>query len=169
MKQCSKCKEIKEYSEFYKTTGVTQKSKDGYRWQCKKCHITNPANTTPEIKAAYSRKSYLKRKVEDPAYFMWRQAKHRAKWDYNEMEFTIKVEDIIIPDICPYMGIPFIPLDKDLGYSLDRIDSSKGYTQDNIQVISYIANKMKNNATTEQLIQFAKGVLSLHQGRDGLC
>jgi hypothetical protein len=164
MKQCSKCKETKPYSDFYKCTGKTQHSADGYRWQCKKCHLTNPANTNPATKAAYSRKSYLKRKAEDPVYFMWRQAKHRAKWDYNNLEFSITQEDIIIPNKCPYMQCDFIPLDKDYGYSLDRIDSSKGYTKDNIQVITRIANIMKNNATTEQLIQFAKGVLSVHQG-----
>ncbi len=49
----------------------------------------------------------------------------------------------------------------------DRIDSANGYTKDNIQVISSIANRMKWNATKEQLLTFCKGVLSL-EGRAGL-
>lgn len=83
------------------------------------------------------------------------------------MEFTISVEDIVIPERCPYMGVVFIPLDKKYGYSLDRIDSSKGYTPENIQVISRIANIMKNNATEQELISFAKGVLVVHSKEDG--
>lgn len=98
---------------------------------------------------------------------MWKQAKHRAKYDYKNMDFTIDVEDIVLPKVCPYLGVGFIPLDKDYGYSLDRIDSSKGYTPDNIQVISRLANIMKNNATKEQLIAFAKGVLAVHSKEVG--
>lgn len=155
---CAKCKEVKPQEEFYRT----KQNKRGFNSYCRKCHYTK-SNASPNRKknsAIY----YARKKAENPQLFMWKQAKHRARCDYNEMEFTIEVEDIVIPEKCPYMGVEFIPLDSDFGYSLDRIDSSKGYTKGNVQVISYIANKMKNNATTEQLIQFAKGVLSLHQG-----
>lgn len=33
MKKCSKCKEIKLKSDFYKN----KNSKDGFGWHCKKC------------------------------------------------------------------------------------------------------------------------------------
>lgn len=98
---------------------------------------------------------------------MWKQAKHRAKYDYGGMDFSIEVRDIVLPKVCPYLGVGFIPLDKDYGYSLDRIDSSKGYVKGNIQVISRLANIMKNNATKEQLIAFAKGVLEVHSKEVG--
>lgn len=156
--KCASCHKEKSKQEFY----PSKQNKRGYGSYCKVCHWTK-SNSSPNRKRN-SEIYYAKRKAENPALFMWKQAKHRARWDYSNMEFSIEVEDIFIPDKCPYMGVSFIPLDKDFGYSLDRIDSSKGYTKDNIQVISYVANKMKNNATTEQLIQFAKGVLSLHQG-----
>jgi hypothetical protein len=123
----------------------------------------------PEKRKKVSSDYYKRKKQKDPQLFMWKQAKHRAQYDYNNMEFTLEISDIVLPEVCPYMGVEFIPLDKKYGYSLDRIDSTKGYTKDNIQVISRIANIMKNNATEQELISFAKGVLVVHQGRAVLC
>lgn len=151
--------------EFY----IHPSSKDGYRYQCIKCHITNPANIDSVRRSGYSRKSYLKRKKEQPQWFMYQQAKHRAKWDYNNMEFSILPEDIIIPEKCPYLNIPLESLHPRYGYSLDRIDSTKGYTKDNIRVTSRLANIMKSDATEQELISFAKGVLEVHQGGPGPC
>jgi hypothetical protein len=49
-----------------------------------------------------------------------------------------------------------------LNPSLDRIDPNKGYTKDNIQIISVRANAMKSNAQIKDLITFAKGILKEH-------
>lgn len=151
---CSKCKEEKAEIAFY-----------SYKSQCKVCHQSYQKD--PEKRKKYHKKYYAKRKETNPALFMWKQAKHRAEWDYNNLEFTISVEDIVIPDKCPYMQVAFIPLDKKYGYSLDRIDSSKGYIPSNIQVISRIANIMKNNATEQELVSFAKGVLDCYSKEVG--
>lgn len=158
MKQCAKCKQILPLTSFY----TSNKDKSGFKSYCKKCH-TSASEASPnrqQVASTY----YHRRKLANPQIFMWKQAKHRAKWDYDNMEFTILVEDIIIPEVCPYLNVPFVPLDKELSPSLDRIDSSKGYTPDNIRVISYKANRMKSNATEQELISFAKGVLKVHQG-----
>jgi len=165
-KQCNKCLECKPYSEFYKTTS-NQRSLDGFRKQCKQCHSSFSHNQPNRKKIANN--YYKRKKQENPALFMWKQAKHRAKYDYGDMEFSIEVGDIVLPEVCPYLGVGFIPLDKEFGYSLDRIDSSKGYTKGNIRVISYKANRMKSNATEQELISFAKGVLAVHQGGSGTC
>lgn len=162
-KTCSCCKKSKPVLDFFKSNS----SKDGYRYQCKECHYVYQQN--PIKRAEWSKRYYAKRKENNPQLFMWKQALHRAKYDYNNMEFTISVEDIIIPEQCPYFQTPFIALDKNFGYSLDRIDSSKGYTKDNIQVISRLANIMKNNATIAELVTFAKGVLALHTKGGSLC
>ena len=74
---------------------------------------------------------------------MWNSAKSRAT--EKGREFNIKLSDIVIPDLCPVLGVP---MDRP---SLDRIDSSKGYAKGNVRVISHRANMLKNNATIEEL------------------
>ena len=95
------------------------------------------------------------------------KAKERAS--QIGLEFNLSADDIVLPEFCPYLGIS---LTHNLGKgqlptnsSLDRIDSSKGYTKDNVQVISRLANTMKSNATEEQLILFAKNVLKIHSNK----
>ncbi len=80
-------------------------------------------------------------------------------------ECNIISEDIKLNTICPYLNIPINYNNNVASFdspSLDRIDNSKGYTKDNIQVISHLANSMKSYATNEQLIEFSKNVLKLH-------
>jgi hypothetical protein len=42
--------------------------------------------------------------------------------------------------------------------SVDRIDSSKGYTLDNIQIVATCVNMAKNAGTTEELINLCKAI-----------
>ena len=79
------------------------------------------------------------------------------------LEHTITYEDIapLIPEHCPVLGIK---LNWDMGFpggnpnkpSIDRIDSSKGYTLDNIQILSWRANDLKADGTPEEILKLAK-------------
>lgn len=98
----------------------------------------------------------------NPIKFLLWAAKKRAE-DRN-LPFNLEEKDIVIPTICPYLGIPLTSTTKrgesrDFVATLDRVDNTKGYTKDNIEVISWKANTMKNNATTEELVAFSKEVL----------
>lgn len=99
---------------------------------------------------------------KNPEKRLLRAARTRAK--KFGLEFSIKLEDIVIPELCPYLGVklkPYSPRgDGSLDVaSLDRKNSFLGYTKDNIEVISFLANMMKSKATEEQLVLFAKEVL----------
>lgn len=65
--------------------------------------------------------------------------------------FDLEPEDIVLPDHCPVFGKPFIYGDHRWTYSVDRKDPKKGYTKDNIAIISNHANMMKSTATTEEV------------------
>ena len=92
---------------------------------------------------------------------LWR-AKHSAK--KKNLDFSLTLDDIVIPQICPYLGVILTTGYQgrdDCRASIDRKDPTKGYIKGNIQIISQLANKMKSNANTEQLIKFAKSILKM--------
>ena len=86
---------------------------------------------------------------------MYHNAKHRAK--KKGIPFTITMDDIVIPTLCPLLELPLSSWTGDKyaphNPSLDRIDPNPdiGYTADNIQVISRRANWLKADASIEEL------------------
>lgn len=93
---------------------------------------------------------------KDPRQNLVREAMHRAI--EKGYDFDLHPSDITIPDICPVLGIPII-----VGAgkfhpncpNLDRVDSRKGYTWDNVLVVSCRANSIKKDATAEELQKLA--------------
>jgi len=112
-------------------------------------------------KTHYFLKKYLHLSTPEGRMLFRAFRKHR-KEGYN---FNLTIEDIIIPTNCPILNIPLTtkPEDHNLPnyYSIDRIDSAKGYVKGNVQIISIRANKMKSNATQTELLQFATKTLEL--------
>jgi hypothetical protein len=94
------------------------------------------------------------RRLESPEKAAWMAARSRAK--ANNLPFTITVEDVksVWKDTCPVL---LIPLQTNTGNakpnspSLDRIINSKGYTPDNIAVVSNLFNSLKRDLTPEIL------------------
>jgi hypothetical protein len=96
---------------------------------------------------------------------MLREAKRRAK--KRGTAFTLSVDDIFIPRLCPVLGIElFAGGLRDHAPSLDAIVPSNGYVVGNVQVMSCLANRMKNSATESQLRQFALWVLGQSAGKE---
>ena len=91
------------------------------------------------------------------------RARGRGKY-----EVAIEVDDVLAvwpkDSVCPILEEQMQGADgstgsRDYSPSLDRIDNSKGYLPDNIQVISDMANKMKTNSTIQQQIKYARWIL----------
>lgn len=95
---------------------------------------------------------------KNPEKYMYQNAKSSAK--KRGLEFTIRVEDIVIPTHCPVFGVELELVvgsgTKDNKPSLDRIDSSKGYVKGNIQVISWRANNLKSDGRLEEFIKLVE-------------
>lgn len=105
--------------------------------------------------------SQKRRRFRDPVGYMIETVKYRAK-QYG-IEFTITRDDITIPSHCPVLGIELFfkeasdskKVKNPNAPSLDRIDSTKGYVPGNVIVVSWRANFLKNDSTTEELIKLA--------------
>ena len=71
---------------------------------------------------------------------------------------TIGVEDIPLPEVCPVLGIQLVCGKKfscENSPTVDRIKGSLGYVPGNVKVISSRANRIKTDATADELEKVA--------------
>jgi len=133
-KICPSCKFKKNKSEFT----INRSRKDGLHSECRKCAASRQQSKR-ECNAANN---------------LLNAAKHRAK--KQGIAFNLTKEDIEIKEFCPVFNIPLkINLNgktfSDNSPTLDRIDPTKGYIKGNVEVISWMANRLKNNGTIPQM------------------
>lgn len=146
-----------------------------YAAACKKNQKRRRAEKAEEIaewQKNYRRenKATLKKKkrkyyVDNHNRRLFQSAKERAA--KRGLAFEITLEDIVIPEKCPIFGIPLCKGEgamHDGSPTLDRIDNTRGYTKDNIHVISWKANKLKGDGTSHDLMVLAQYLYGLEAG-----
>ena len=120
-----------------------------------------------------AQKRYRDKRKRDPEallyhlrYQMRANAKKRA--EATGLPFSLSVHDIVIPEVCPVFGIPLAAPTgeksgpQDNSPSLDRIRPALGYVPGNVRVISYKANRIRNNGTFVELMQVALDAARVH-------
>lgn len=152
-KQCSCCKDFKLLTCFSKNKAA----KDGLQHKCKDCD-NSYQRSRKDLKNEWSKEYQMKRR-KDPSYrlqMLLNTSKQRAI--AKGREHTITIEDLkeIYPEDnkCPVFGFELEWNSagfRETSPSIDRIDSSKGYTRDNVQILSWKANRLKSYATVEDL------------------
>lgn len=106
---------------------------------------------------------YDKRR-QDPRRELINSIRSRAR--ARGLEFDIDVDDIVIPDRCPILGIPLsvgIGTRTDSSPSVDRINNDRGYVKGNVQVISFRANRIKNDASLEEMQKIVEYLKEINQ------
>jgi hypothetical protein len=77
----------------------------------------------------------------------------------KNIPFELSIDDIrtMITEtkVCPVFGVDLVIGGGDNAPSIDRLDSSKGYVVGNVIVMSSRANRIKNNATADEVMQVA--------------
>lgn len=111
----------------------------------------------PEFRELWTTKNRLWNH-EDYRRRMFHMAKGRAV--KLGVPFNLEsIEDIKYMTHCPILGVELSigsGLHHDYSPSLDRVVQELGYVKGNVIVISFLANKIKSNATPEQIMAVAK-------------
>lgn len=154
-KTCRKCGIPKSLDEFPKAA----RCKGGRSARCRTCKSARM-------------KEYRHRKIaEDPIGFRQKEnekstaygRKHpektllsnaRARARKENLPFLITEQDVVIPTYCPALNLELKRGVKKLtsaSPTLDKVIPSLGYVPGNVAVISHRANKLKNDATFEEV------------------
>jgi len=140
MKVCTKCKEEKELSEF----GKEKENKDGLKGSCKSCiaiyQTSHHRTKEGKLKRVYSNQlKSSKERGHNPPTYTKQQFIDRF---INDKKYLLLHSKWVASDY-----------DKMLSPSFDRLDDYKGYSFDNIQIITWQEND-------------AKGRLDIIEGRN---
>ena len=177
-KWCNECKQFLLLSEF----GYHIRNGNRYiNSCCKKCAVKRVLRCSNREETILKSNINKKVRLKEDSEYKEKLRTHNRNYEHStrgikktllnnarkrasmfNLDYNLDIEDIILPEECPILKHKFEigkPGGSKYSYSLDRIDPSKGYIKGNIQVISRLANAMKNNATPEELKLFAKYIL----------
>lgn len=118
-----------------------------------------------------SRQRLTPQQIKDKDLYQQRRRKFTAKRNHaidGNRKWTLKFSDIYWPTHCPILGIEldyFNPILADNSPSFDRINNNKGYTKENVLIISVKANRVKSNISKDELIKIVNWLTE--QGSNG--
>jgi hypothetical protein len=157
LKICNICKEEKPFSEFTKNNAAS----DGLQYKCRSCDVAYQFKRRIENREEnleYSRKYQQNRRknFEYRLQMLINASKQRAKNKNREHSITIEDVKAVYPQdgCCPIFGMKLEFNNagfRESSPSIDRINSEKGYTKGNIQIISWKANRIKGYASLQEL------------------
>ena len=185
MKTCKTCKKEQPFSMFGQ-----DKAKSGnlvYRPYCKSCRAEKgrkerESRTVKQCQCCGVTYKVLggaaKKKLNlcsscyptyRSAYSLWHACFSRAK--EKNLEFDLDLNEIhkfISTEKCQKTGFSFVIKDKGRNFkdrspftpSVDKIDPSKGYTKDNIQIVCWWYNLAKATYSDKEVLELCKAVVN---------
>lgn len=155
---CHGCKHDLPAEQFAKDA----RRKNGLRYNCRACaaaHFSEWQKTAAYTKRVAKYKADRRtRKTEDPIG-RWAEmalSASRARAKKSGLEHTLTHGWLVAnaPAACPLLEEPLQynnTRTASFSPAVDRIDNEQGYTPENCWVVSMIANRIKTNATLEQI------------------
>ena len=142
---------------WIETNGFTVCPIHGYHNKWYNTEVKN----SPALFCRYCMKDReIRRNKNNPIKVRLDYARERAIKFKREFNLTQEYLHLLLEkqnNECALSGIPFEKEGK-FSFSIDRADSSKGYTKDNIQLVSQYVNVMKNDMAQELFISLCKNI-----------
>jgi hypothetical protein len=149
MKKCFRCKESKSYDLFFKHNQTA----DGYHSWCKSCCRVGNQKARVKINSTIEGRAKV---------FLQNASKSAQK---RGQEFTLTIQDVVDcwnnqAKICAYSG-RLMSLDAGRldTVSIERINSSIGYTPENTILVCQAINRMKSDFTFDQFYEMCADVV----------
>lgn len=147
----------------------------------RKCTSKNLCAVTYEEREAWNKYKRIQARNLDPKLFFirrWRgnATKRNLEWSISNSYLMDLMENTIY---CPFMGMVLsyeFTEASEIGSrtnparaSLDRIDNSKGYSEDNVRIVSWAYNLLKGTLTDEQVLSYCKAIVKNSENKnDGI-
>lgn len=148
MKVCFRCKEEKSYDLYFRH----HLTSDGYHSWCKSCCKLGNNKSRDKLNST----------IEGRATVFLRNARNSAK--KRNQEFSLEISDIVDfwneqAGICAYSGREMTLTAGQLNtVSIERIDSTIGYTKGNTILVCQAINRMKSDFTFEDFYELCRDV-----------
>lgn len=156
-KQCKTCKDSLPLDLFAKNKA----NKDGLQISCKSCDNIRQKKRRVVKKTEMKQysKEYRQKNMNNMDFRLQGLLNaSRARAREKNREHTLTKKDLfeLFPKdgLCPIFGFKLEWNGsgfRETSPSIDRIDSNKGYTKDNVQIISWKANRIKGYASVEEI------------------
>lgn len=122
------------------------------------------------MRGLYTRPEYLQRRKDrrnnSIEHALLIELRSRAR--KSGLGFDLEEGDIVIPEVCPVLGIKIVRNQGKLTPetpSVDRINPLLGYVRGNIAVISWRANKLKSDCIDPEVFEAIAKYIRLNLGQ----
>jgi hypothetical protein len=143
----------------FKVVGKVQRKYSKEQWEKRQEYRRRYAAENKDQQAEWQKKyredNYLK--------YLLMECNTRAKQKGWEIEIDLAwIEQQYVSGVCSKTGIPYPQgnIDSPWKPSIDRINSTKGYTKNNCQLVCWAYNRAKSNMTEDAFIRMCKAVVN---------
>ena len=153
-RRCTICGQTKQLNNVCFPTRKL-KTAPPFRRECKECYNENKRNNP--MFWAHKMLSRARRRTLDKGLDACTLT-HQDIWDVWPEDFK-----------CPVLGINLVHGGENShnSPSLERINNNKGYTKENILIISARANAIKNDGTWQEILKVAQFYQQLEENNNG--
>lgn len=161
---CNKCKEWKPVSKFSTDNTFLHGNRGGLCRECKDCQ--RDRYYKQRNKLFEDDKLALRYKLQQALKGTRRRSKEKNIYNDLTLDYLMYLWEKQ-DGKCALTGIQmtykFYEGRVNTNLSVDRIDSTKGYSKDNVQLVCMAANQMKNDLSMSEFLELCGAVLSLER------